>query len=71
MEWVRSAGADHRLREVRRPDIKGSDAVARKLDELADGIVTPVTVKRALMARLHYLTGPTTAAGRPGTPDSR
>ncbi|MEU0634135.1 transcriptional regulator, partial [Streptomyces sp. NPDC005989] len=36
--------------------IKGSDAVARKLDELADGIVTPVTVKRGLMARLHYLT---------------
>ncbi|WP_405749007.1 transcriptional regulator [Streptomyces sp. NBC_00012] len=36
--------------------IKGSDAVARKLDELADGIVTPVTAKRGLMARLHYLT---------------
>ncbi|MFC9752262.1 transcriptional regulator [Streptomyces sp. NPDC056921] len=36
--------------------IKGSDAVARKLDELADGVVTPVTVKRGLMARLHYLT---------------
>ncbi|MEV7856993.1 transcriptional regulator [Streptomyces sp. NPDC088183] len=36
--------------------IKGSDAVARKLDELADGIITPVTVKRGLMARLHYLT---------------
>ncbi|MGW8881982.1 hypothetical protein ACWGPC_55985, partial [Streptomyces mirabilis] len=36
--------------------VKGSDAVARKLDELADGIVTPVTVKRGLMARLHYLT---------------
>ncbi|GGV88321.1 hypothetical protein GCM10015535_39440 [Streptomyces gelaticus] len=36
--------------------IKGSDAVARKLDELADGIVTPVTVRRGLMARLHYLT---------------
>ncbi|MFB8038612.1 transcriptional regulator [Streptomyces sp. NPDC056004] len=33
-----------------------SDAVARKLDELADGIVTPVTVKRGLIARLHYLT---------------
>ncbi|MFJ8855657.1 transcriptional regulator [Streptomyces sp. NPDC102437] len=36
--------------------IKGSDAVARKLDDLADGIVTPVTMKRGLMARLHYLT---------------
>ncbi|MCT2545584.1 MULTISPECIES: transcriptional regulator [Streptomyces] len=36
--------------------IKGSDAVARKLDELSGGIVTPVTVKRGLMARLHYLT---------------
>ncbi|WP_406486561.1 transcriptional regulator [Streptomyces sp. NBC_01563] len=36
--------------------IKGSDAVARRLDDLADGIVTPVTVKRGLMARLHYLT---------------
>ncbi|SFX81615.1 transcriptional regulator (plasmid) [Streptomyces atratus] len=36
--------------------IKGSEAVARKLDYLADGIVTPVTVKRGLMARLHYLT---------------
>ncbi|MEU2671582.1 transcriptional regulator [Streptomyces sp. NPDC007164] len=36
--------------------IKGSDAVAHKLDELSGGIVTPVTVKRGLMARLHYLT---------------
>ncbi|MCX4399880.1 transcriptional regulator [Streptomyces sp. NBC_00264] len=36
--------------------IKGSDAVARKLDELSGGIATPVTVKRGLMARLHYLT---------------
>ncbi|WP_331763278.1 transcriptional regulator (plasmid) [Streptomyces sp. NBC_01590] len=36
--------------------IKGTDAVARRLDDLADGIVTPVTVKRGLMARLHYLT---------------
>ncbi|MFJ2876567.1 transcriptional regulator [Streptomyces sp. NPDC087298] len=35
--------------------IKGSDAVARKLDELSDGIVTPVTVRRGLMARLRYL----------------
>ncbi|MGV9233552.1 transcriptional regulator [Streptomyces nigra] len=36
--------------------IKGSDAVARKLDELAGGIATPVTVRRGWMARLHYLT---------------
>ncbi|GAA0445103.1 transcriptional regulator [Streptomyces sp. NPDC046215] len=36
--------------------IKGSEAVARKLDELAGGIATPVTARRGLMARLHYLT---------------
>ncbi|EME97653.1 transcriptional regulator [Streptomyces mobaraensis NBRC 13819 = DSM 40847] len=36
--------------------VKGSDAVARKLDELAGGITTPVTVKRGWTARLHYLT---------------
>ncbi|ARZ65730.1 transcriptional regulator [Streptomyces sp. HU2014] len=36
--------------------IKGSEAVARKLDELAGGIATPVTAKRGLTARLHYLT---------------
>ena len=36
--------------------IKGSDAVARQLDELAGHIATPVTAKRGLMARLHYLT---------------
>ncbi|MFI9723921.1 transcriptional regulator [Streptomyces sp. NPDC052396] len=36
--------------------IKGSDAVARKLDELAGGIATPVTARRGLIARLHYLT---------------
>ena len=36
--------------------IKGSDAVARKLDELAGGIATPVTAKRGWMARLHCLT---------------
>ncbi|MFE7268588.1 transcriptional regulator [Streptomyces sp. NPDC057592] len=36
--------------------IKGSDAVFRQLDDLAGGIVTPVTAKRGLMARLHYLT---------------
>lgn len=36
--------------------IKGSDAVARKLDELAGGIATPVTARRGLIARLRYLT---------------
>ncbi|MGW3108344.1 transcriptional regulator [Streptomyces sp. NPDC001100] len=36
--------------------IKGSDAVARQLDRLAGGIATPVTARRGLMARLHYLT---------------
>ncbi|MFJ6698129.1 transcriptional regulator [Streptomyces sp. NPDC091272] len=36
--------------------IKGSDAVARQLDTLAGGIATPVTAKRGLLARLHYLT---------------
>ncbi|MGW2370185.1 transcriptional regulator [Streptomyces sp. NPDC001667] len=36
--------------------IKGSEAVARKLDELAGGIATPVTARRGLIARLHYLT---------------
>ncbi len=35
---------------------RGSELVGRKLDELAGGIATPVTVKRGLMARLHYLT---------------
>ncbi|MGW2183305.1 transcriptional regulator [Streptomyces sp. NPDC001732] len=36
--------------------IKGTDAVVRQLDRLAGGIATPVTAKRGLMARLHYLT---------------
>ena len=36
--------------------IRGSDAVARQLDRLAGHIATPVTAKRGLMARLHYLT---------------
>ncbi|MCX5115236.1 transcriptional regulator [Streptomyces sp. NBC_00378] len=36
--------------------IKGSDAVIQQLDDLAGGIVTPVTAKRGLLARLHYLT---------------
>ncbi|WP_369032722.1 MULTISPECIES: transcriptional regulator [Streptomyces] len=36
--------------------IKGSAAVARRLDMLAGGIVTPITARRGLLARLHYLT---------------
>ncbi len=36
--------------------IKGHEAVARRLDSLANFIATPVTVRRGLMARLHYLT---------------
>ncbi|MER5889394.1 transcriptional regulator [Streptomyces sp. NPDC001941] len=36
--------------------VKGSEAVARRLDSLAGGIASPVTSKRGLMARLHYLT---------------
>ncbi|MFE2644183.1 transcriptional regulator [Streptomyces nigra] len=36
--------------------IKGHEAVARQLDALAGYIATPVTVRRGLLARLHYLT---------------
>ncbi|MBC9730218.1 helix-turn-helix transcriptional regulator [Streptomyces sp. TRM68367] len=36
--------------------IKGSHAVAQKLDQLAGGIVTPVTEKRGFLARVRYLT---------------
>lgn len=36
--------------------VKGSEAVARKLDELAGGIVTPVSEKRGFLARVRYLT---------------
>ncbi|MGC5410537.1 transcriptional regulator, partial [Streptomyces sp. DT225] len=36
--------------------IKGHEAVARQLDSLADFIASPVTTRRGLMARLHYLT---------------
>ncbi|MER5950833.1 transcriptional regulator [Streptomyces sp. NPDC001904] len=36
--------------------IKGSEAVARQLDQLAGFIATPVTAKRGLQARLAYLT---------------
>lgn len=36
--------------------LKGYEAVARQLDALADFIASPVTTRRGLMARLHYLT---------------
>ncbi|MBC9718849.1 transcriptional regulator [Streptomyces sp. TRM66268-LWL] len=36
--------------------VKGSDAVARQLDELAGFIATPITQRRGLKARLNYLT---------------
>ncbi|MGW3462743.1 transcriptional regulator [Streptomyces olivaceoviridis] len=36
--------------------IKGHEAAARQLDALAGFIATPVTVRRGLLARLHYLT---------------
>lgn len=36
--------------------VKGYQAVARQLDELAGFIATPITVRRGLLARLHYLT---------------
>ncbi|MGV9454472.1 transcriptional regulator [Streptomyces sp. NPDC003635] len=36
--------------------IRGHEAVARQLDTLAGFIATPVTTRRGLLARLHYLT---------------
>ncbi|WP_405987750.1 helix-turn-helix domain-containing protein [Streptomyces sp. NBC_00986] len=36
--------------------IKGYEAVARQLDALAGYIATPITARRGLLARLHYLT---------------
>ncbi|GAA2913110.1 transcriptional regulator [Streptomyces mexicanus] len=36
--------------------IKGHQAVARRLDALAGFVATPITARRGLMARLHYLT---------------
>ncbi|MFF3468636.1 transcriptional regulator [Streptomyces sp. NPDC002619] len=36
--------------------IKGHEAVARQLDGLASFIATPITARRGLLARLHYLT---------------
>ncbi|GAA5064734.1 hypothetical protein GCM10023336_45160 [Streptomyces similanensis] len=36
--------------------IKGHEAVARRLDDLAGYVATPITARRGLLARLHYLT---------------
>ncbi|MFJ3336130.1 transcriptional regulator [Streptomyces sp. NPDC086766] len=36
--------------------VKGHEAVARRLDALAGYVATPITVRRGLLARLHYLT---------------
>lgn len=36
--------------------IKGYEAVGRQLDTLAGYIATPITARRGLLARLHYLT---------------
>ncbi|MER6287056.1 transcriptional regulator [Streptomyces sviceus] len=36
--------------------IRGHEAVARQLDALATFIATPITTRRGLLARLHYLT---------------
>ncbi|MFF4836701.1 helix-turn-helix domain-containing protein [Streptomyces sp. NPDC001315] len=36
--------------------IKGHEAVARQLDALAGFVTTPITARRGLLARLHYLT---------------
>ncbi|MFE2296706.1 transcriptional regulator [Streptomyces sp. NPDC059445] len=36
--------------------LKGHEALARRLDDLAGYIATPVTARRGLLARLHYLT---------------
>jgi hypothetical protein len=36
--------------------IKGHEAVARQLDALAGYIATPISTRRGLQARLHYLT---------------
>ncbi|MCW8100349.1 transcriptional regulator [Streptomyces tauricus] len=41
--------------------VKGHEAVARQLDDLAGYIATPVTARRGLQARLHYLTRTTHA----------
>ncbi|MEU6256912.1 helix-turn-helix transcriptional regulator [Streptomyces sp. NPDC047043] len=36
--------------------LKGHEAVARRLDTLAHFVATPITQRRGLLARLHYLT---------------
>jgi hypothetical protein len=36
--------------------LKGHEAVARQLDALAGYIATPITTRRGMLARLHYLT---------------
>jgi hypothetical protein len=36
--------------------VKGHEAVARQLDALAGYVATPVSARRGLLARLHYLT---------------
>ncbi|MCD7438360.1 transcriptional regulator [Streptomyces lincolnensis] len=36
--------------------VRGHEAVARQLDALAGFVTTPVTARRGLVARLHYLT---------------
>ncbi|MEV8086479.1 transcriptional regulator [Streptomyces nigra] len=36
--------------------VKGYEAVARRLDALAGFVATPITQRRGLLARLHYLT---------------
>ncbi|MFJ4714285.1 transcriptional regulator [Streptomyces sp. NPDC088785] len=36
--------------------VKGYEAAARRLDQLAGFIATPVTQRRGMLARLHYLT---------------
>ncbi|WAU78374.1 transcriptional regulator (plasmid) [Streptomyces sp. Qhu-G9] len=41
--------------------VKGHEAVARQLDARAGYIATPVTARRGLLARLHYLTRSTHA----------
>ncbi|MEW2567222.1 transcriptional regulator [Streptomyces sp. NPDC047070] len=41
--------------------LKGHEAVARQLDDLAGYIATPVSARRGLQARLHYLTRTTHA----------
>jgi hypothetical protein len=50
------AGRTHDFGKYGARGIKGHEAVARRLDSLAGYITTPVTTRRGLLARLHYLT---------------